>query len=192
MVDSDTIKVNLNGETVNVRYIGIDTPETIDPNRPAQYFGAKASSRNSELVEGQTVRLEKDTSDRDRFGRLLRYVYGGDVMVNEVLVREGFAVKSHCLPDTKYERRFHGAEQAAKDEGPGSGPMRSASEKSQGVARRPPIRRCPSQRLSRTSAITTRVGTPRGYPEPRRFRRPRGRPNVLAMASRYRRSVYVG
>ena len=54
---------------------GVDTPETVDPNRPPGCFGKEASDRNKQLVDGKTVYLEKEVSETDRFGRLLRYVY---------------------------------------------------------------------------------------------------------------------
>ncbi|MDP3793405.1 MAG: thermonuclease family protein, partial [Candidatus Uhrbacteria bacterium] len=75
VVDGDTIDVLIGGEQLRVRYIGIDTPETVDPRRPVGCFGKEASARNRELVEGKTVALEKDVSETDRFGRLLRYVW---------------------------------------------------------------------------------------------------------------------
>jgi micrococcal nuclease len=103
VVDGDTIQVSLNGESVSVRYLLIDTPETVDPRTTVQCMGREASARNHELVEGRTVFLEADVTDRDRFGRLLRYVYLQDGrMVNEVLVREGFAAVSTVPPDIKH------------------------------------------------------------------------------------------
>ena len=59
----------------HVRYIGIDTPETVDPRRPVECFGHEASDLNKQLVDGKTVGLEKDVSETDQFGRLLRYVW---------------------------------------------------------------------------------------------------------------------
>ena len=60
-----------------MRYIGVDTPETVDPNRPVGCYGHEASDHNKELVQGKTVWLEKDVSETDEFGRLLRYVWLG-------------------------------------------------------------------------------------------------------------------
>ena len=88
IVDGDTIEL---GTGERVRYIGIDTPETVDPRKEVQCFGKEASAKNKELVEGKEVRLVKDVSDKDKYGRLLRYVYVGDVFVNEKLVSEGYA-----------------------------------------------------------------------------------------------------
>ena len=112
VIDGDTIELE-NGQ--RVRFIGMDTPELEDGACWAQ----KASQRNSELVLGKAVRLEKDVSETDRYGRLLRYVWVGDQMVNEVLVVEGLAVVSTYPPDVKYQARFLEAERVARDKGRG-------------------------------------------------------------------------
>jgi micrococcal nuclease len=106
VVDGDTIDVDIRGQTYRVRYIGIDTPETVDPRRPVGCFGREASQRNHELVDGKTVELEKDVSETDDFGRLLRYVWLGQEMVNATLVREGYAVSSTYPPDVRYQDLF--------------------------------------------------------------------------------------
>lgn len=113
VVDGDTIKIE-GGEIV--RYIGMDTPETVDPRKPLECFGKEASVKNMELVQGKIVELEKDVSERDRYGRLLRYIWIGDEMVNEALVREGFAKVSTYPPDVKYVDRFLAAERVAREE----------------------------------------------------------------------------
>lgn len=115
VVDGDTIKVTVGGKEVTVRYIGINTPETVDPRRPVQPFGKEASERNKNLVEGKLVRLEKDVSETDRFGRLLRYVYVNDDMVNATLVREGFAHAVSFPPDVKYQDMFRQLEREARE-----------------------------------------------------------------------------
>jgi micrococcal nuclease len=112
VVDGDTIKIET-GETV--RYIGMNTPETVDPRRPVQCFGHEASAKNKELVEGKQVLLEKDVSNTDKYGRLLRYVYLDGVMVNEKLVAEGYAQVDTYPPDVKYKDRFVAAQQEAKN-----------------------------------------------------------------------------
>lgn len=106
VIDGDTIEVSLNGRSYTVRYIGVDTPETVDPNRPAQPFGIEASNKNKTLVAGKTVRLEKDVSETDRYGRLLRYVYVGNILVNAELVRLGYAQVATYPPDVKYQNLF--------------------------------------------------------------------------------------
>ena len=110
IIDGDTIEIE-GGE--RVRYIGINTPETVE------CFGLEATDRNEALVEGRIVGLERDVSEIDSFGRLLRYVYVDGVMVNELLVRKGYAKVSTFLPDVKYEDRFLAAEQEARYAGLG-------------------------------------------------------------------------
>lgn len=111
VVDGDTIELET-GE--KVRYIGIDTPETVDPNTPVQCYGKEANERNKNLVEGKEVLLEKDFSEKDQYGRLLRYVWVGDLLVNDYLVREGYAYASSFPPDVKYQDRFTQAQQEAR------------------------------------------------------------------------------
>jgi micrococcal nuclease len=112
VVDGDTVEL---GDGRKLRYIGIDTPEAVDLNRPVGCLGGEASSKNKELVEGKTVTLEKDVSETDRYGRLLRYVYLDEVMINEVLVYEGYAKASTYPPDVKYQERLRIAETNARD-----------------------------------------------------------------------------
>lgn len=111
-VDGDTIELE-NGQ--RLRYIGIDTPETVDPKQSVQCYGKEAASKNKELVEGKKVRLEMDVSNEDRYGRLLRYVFLGEIFVNEYLVREGFAKASSYPPDVKYQDKLRLAEQLARE-----------------------------------------------------------------------------
>lgn len=102
VVDGDTIELST-GE--KVRYIGIDTPELRSSSGP-ECFAVKAKEINKELVEGKTVRLEKDISDKDRYGRLLRYVYIDDLLVNEELVKEGYALAASFPPDIALQSLF--------------------------------------------------------------------------------------
>ena len=115
MVDGDTIEVEINGKVEPVRYIGIDTPETVDPRKPVQCFGVEAAKKNKELMEGEMVRLEGDTTDRDKYNRLLRYVWLGDTLINEALVAQGFAKSYSYPPDIKYQDRFVSAEKKARE-----------------------------------------------------------------------------
>ena len=112
VIDGDTIELE-GGE--RIRYIGMDTPETVDPRKPVQCFGLEASRKNKELVEGKRVRLEKDITDRDRYGRLLRYVWVGDVFVNLELVRQGFAHSYSYPPDIAHQDQFRAAEREARE-----------------------------------------------------------------------------
>src|SRR3990167_7168568 len=117
-IDGDTVELE-NGE--KVRYIGIDTPETLDPRKPVQCFGKNASAKNKELVEGKPVWLVKDITDKDKYGRLLRYVYLGDptqessTFVNLELVKQGFAHSYSYPPDIKFQEEFIQAERVARE-----------------------------------------------------------------------------
>ena len=115
VVDGDTIDVLLGGEERRVRYIGVDTPETVDPRRPVGCFGAEAGARNRELVDGKTVGLERDVSETDDFGRLLRYVWLGGEMVNAQLVEEGYATAATFPPDVKYAQLFASLQVEARE-----------------------------------------------------------------------------
>lgn len=119
VIDGDTIEVEISGVEYTVRYIGIDTPETVDPRRPVGCFGAEASARNRELVEGKAVELEKDVSETDDFGRLLRYVWADGQMVNETLVRDGYALAATYPPDVRYAELFASLQMAAREAGRG-------------------------------------------------------------------------
>jgi micrococcal nuclease len=113
VIDGDTIEVSLGGRTERVRYIGMNTPEADEP------CGGEATEANSVFVAGRTVTLESDVSDRDRYGRLLRYVYVDGLMVNERLVEDGWAQVATYPPDVRYVDRFLGAERWAREQGAG-------------------------------------------------------------------------
>ena len=118
IVDGDTIVVALAGKNVKVRYIGMDTPEVVDPNSPVEPLGPQAAAANKKLVAGKTVFLEKDVSDTDRYGRLLRYVWlqngSSWVLVNLELVRRGLAKAVSYPPDVKYDAILAGGESTAE------------------------------------------------------------------------------
>ncbi len=117
--DGDTVRVDINGEMESLRLILIDTPETRDPNDPVECFGAEAMAFTKRLLpKGTTVYLEQDISDRDRYGRMLRYIWlegdnGEALLFNEMLVREGYAVLYTYPPDVKYVDRIRAAQDAA-------------------------------------------------------------------------------
>ncbi len=113
VIDGVTIEI-AGGEIV--RYIGIDTPETYPQIEP---FGLEAKAKNMELVEGKMVTLEKDVSDRDKYGRLLRYVYVDGLFVNGELVRLGYAKAVSYPPDTRYQWQLEVLEAEAKAAGRG-------------------------------------------------------------------------
>ncbi len=116
VVDGDTIEVG--GQ--KVRYIGVNTPETVDPRRPVQCFGHEASEFNKSLVEGRAVRLVRDISETDKYGRLLRYVYLEDgTFVNLALVSGGYAQVNTYPPDVAHAREFQSAQTEARAAGRG-------------------------------------------------------------------------
>ncbi len=112
VIDGDTIELE-NGQ--RVRYIGMDTPETIEPRKSIACFSKEAVEFNKNLVEGKKVRLEKDVSETDKFGRLLRYVFVGSVFVNDYLVRQGYASTATFPPDVRYQSQFVEAEREARE-----------------------------------------------------------------------------
>lgn len=118
VIDGDTVELET-GETL--RYIGIDTPETKHPSKPIQCYGEEAYQANKKLVEGKTVRIEKDVSNTDRYNRLLRYVYittqasPSGILLNDYLVRNGFAFASTFPPDVKYAEQFLDAQRIARE-----------------------------------------------------------------------------
>lgn len=119
VIDGDTIEVVMAGTVSKVRYIGIDTPE-LDDKRPEFSALAQAATRyNRQLVAGKAVRLEKDVSETDRYGRLLRYVYVGDIFVNAELVRQGLGWATAYPPDTKYQDFIEKMEAEARQAGRG-------------------------------------------------------------------------
>jgi endonuclease YncB( thermonuclease family) len=123
VIDGDTIEVDRGNGQETVRYIGIDTPETVHPTEPVEWMGAEASAANEALVEGKEVVLERDVSETDGFDRLLRYVWiqdGSDwTLVNLALIAEGFAQMSTFPPDVRYFKLYLEAEEQARDDGRG-------------------------------------------------------------------------
>lgn len=125
--DHATVRRVIDGDTVEladgrlVRYIGVDTPEVrrrqdghwiVDP----EPLGQAAAAFNRRLVEGRPVRLEYDVQTHDRYGRVLAYVYVGEVMVNAELLRMGFAQPLTIPPDVKYADRFRALAEEARRE----------------------------------------------------------------------------
>jgi micrococcal nuclease len=108
VTDGDTIRVALPGRVERVRYIGIDTPEEVKPDTPVQCFARRAAAENGHLVAGREVRLVLDVEPRDRFGRLLAYVYRArdGLFVNDALVRGGYARTLTIPPNVRYAARF--------------------------------------------------------------------------------------
>jgi micrococcal nuclease len=118
-VDGDTIEVDLGGQVEDVRYIGVDTPETVKPDTPVQCFGPQASHFNHALVEHRRVRLFFGVERRDVYGRLLAYVYLDGRFVNAELIRRGLARTLTIPPNDRFAGRLKRLEMAAARAGRG-------------------------------------------------------------------------
>ncbi len=118
VVDGDTIVVRFpTGEEEPIRLLGVDTPETVDPTRPVQCFGRQASNALAAMLPtGTPLRLERDVEARDRYGRLLSYVYRehDDLFINEALLRAGFADVSIYEPNNAYRNELTAAATSAR------------------------------------------------------------------------------
>ena len=117
VVDGDTVAVRIDGADQRVRYIGVDTPETVKPATPVQCFGKAASAYNHRLMDGQSVRLRFDAERHDRYGRLLAYVYRArdGLFVNAALVRGGYATTLTIPPNTTHATQFAALERRARE-----------------------------------------------------------------------------
>lgn len=122
---SQSVKVNyiIDGDTIiieggkKVRYIGVDSSEItyLQKDTPIyECFAKEALDENKKLVLGKTVRLVKDVSDTDKYGRLLRYVYVDNIFVNDYLIKKGFVKTMIIKPDTKYAPLFYNSQNEAK------------------------------------------------------------------------------
>lgn len=122
VIDGDTIRVRLDdpAESRTVRYIGVDTPETVAPDEPVQCFGEAASQFNKALVAGKRVGLVLGRERRDRYGRLLAYVrVQGGPLVEDVLLRGGYARTLTIPPNDDRAPHFRALERRARAEGRG-------------------------------------------------------------------------
>ena len=108
VVDGDTIVTKIGSTQETIRYIGIDTPESVTPNTPVQCYAKAASQANANLVSGQAVRLVTDVEPRDRYGRILAYVYTikNNLFINAELVAKGYAKAYKFPPNTKFASLF--------------------------------------------------------------------------------------
>ncbi len=125
VADGDTASIRVNGEERRVRFLGVDTPETVHPNKPVQYYGKEASNFTKESLTGKTVWLEYDSSPTDRYNRHLAYIWTSKPnsitessirkdMFNAKLLLEGYAKVMIIKPNKKYEALFRKFESEAK------------------------------------------------------------------------------
>lgn len=115
VVDGDTIKIKINGQIESVRFLLVDTPETHHPRLGKQPFGEEAKAFTKELLEGQNVTLEKDVGERDKYGRLLFYLYVNGKSVQEELLKKGLARVAYIYPpNTKYVDKYTAIQKEAQ------------------------------------------------------------------------------
>lgn len=128
VVDGDTIYVNLENKEYKIRMIGVDTPETVHPSKPVQFYGREASDFTKSSLSNRTVYLQKDVSETDKYGRLLRYVWLSrpetneptekeiiDKMYNAKLIKGGYAQAYTYQPDSKYSELFVKLQKEARE-----------------------------------------------------------------------------
>lgn len=119
VVDGDTLKVEIAGRSETIRLIGIDTPEVVDPRKPVQCFGQEASQKAKELLVRKRVSLEADPTqgERDKYGRLLRYVFLEDgTSFNRLMIEEGYAHEyTYQSNPYQYQMEFQSAERSARE-----------------------------------------------------------------------------
>lgn len=119
VVDGDTFEVSFSGKKDKVRLIGVDTPEVVDPRKPVQCYGREASAKAKSVLTGQEVILKSDPtqSDRDRYNRMLRYVYLKDgTFFNKLMIQEGYAHEYTYNIPYQYQLEFKESEKKARTE----------------------------------------------------------------------------
>lgn len=140
VVDGDTIVVNLKGKDEKIRMILVDTPETVHPSKPVEFYGKEASNFTKAQLTNKTVYLQKDVSDRDRYNRVLRYVWLKRPMTNNptdeeiknnmynaILVKEGYGKIATFPPDIKYVDLFRELDKSAREKNLGMWSMEGAN-----------------------------------------------------------------
>ena len=117
VIDGDTIEIRLGNNLESVRMIGIDAPETVDPRKTIECFGKEASRKASVLLDGKEITLESDPTqgNRDKYGRLLRYIFLDDLNFNKLMIREGFAHEYTYNFPYKHQEEFRNAEKDARE-----------------------------------------------------------------------------
>jgi micrococcal nuclease len=120
VIDGDTIRVRMSdGSEERVRYIGIDAPEVAHSDSPGEYLGNEATAHNAALLASGPLRLQTDVDERDDFGRLLAYVWAGEVFINERMVRDGYARARNYPPNLALQDRLWDAHDEAREAGIG-------------------------------------------------------------------------
>lgn len=116
VVDGDTIVIKMpDGSQEKLRYIGIDAPESVQPEQPVEYLGKEASLHNASLLDSGSLRISFDIERYDEYGRMLAYVWAGSVFLNGQMVRDGYARAKDYPPNMRYQEFLTRAEQEARD-----------------------------------------------------------------------------
>lgn len=117
VVDGDTLQVMINGKKETIRLLLVDTPETVHPSKPVQPFGPEASNNLKERLNGEEIQVELGIGERDKYGRLLAYVYHQNQMINKWLLEKGLARVAYVFePNTKYIDEFYEIQKLAQEE----------------------------------------------------------------------------
>ena len=119
VIDGDTIEVKIGNKYESVRFLGINAPETVDPRKPVECFGIEASEKLKELLSNKEVLLKSDSTqtNRDKYGRLLRYVYTSDgTLINQIMIEQGFAYEYTYEIPYKFQKEFKSAEVSARSQ----------------------------------------------------------------------------
>jgi micrococcal nuclease len=120
VIDGDTMAILIDNKKETIRLLLVDTPETVHPDKPKQPFGAEASAFAKETLTGKDVEIEIDVSERDKYGRLLCYLWIGDKMFNEMLLEKGLARVAYIIPpNVKYIDPFRAVQKTAQKDGIG-------------------------------------------------------------------------
>ncbi|WP_312147967.1 thermonuclease family protein [Paenibacillus odorifer] len=121
VVDGDTMKLTISGKKETIRLLLVDTPESVNPNIPEpQPFSLEASDFAKKMLTDKDVQIELDVSERDKYGRLLCYLYIDGKMFNEILLEQGYARVAYVFaPNTKYVDQFRAIQDKARERGIG-------------------------------------------------------------------------
>ena len=129
--DGDTIWVDIDGKEEKIRFVGINTPELARDEKPAEFMAEEAKNFTSNTLRDKEIYLEKDITDRDKYDRMLRYIWlekpvanptKEDIeekTLNGILVKEGYAYSNYYKPDIKYQKHLDNIEKSAQDKGLG-------------------------------------------------------------------------
>lgn len=117
VTDGDTIDVLVEGNEITIRLIGVDTPETLHPDEEKNCpFGQSATDYLKSKLEGEYIDIEYDNDTKDSYGRTLAYIYIGNELINETIIKDGYGVYSYFPSDThRYDQRFIDAQKYAQD-----------------------------------------------------------------------------